>query len=76
VSFGNDRFVGDPALSQCAKNPLNTVYDAKRLMGKNFSDPLVQKDLKNWPFKVESGPNDKPQIVVKHKDQTKRFYPE
>lgn len=45
-------------------------------MGKNFSDPQVQRDLKNWPFRVESGPNDKPQIVVKHKDQIKKFYPE
>ena len=72
----NERLIGDAAYNQTAKNPLNTVFDAKRLIGRKFADPIVQKDLKHWPFKVESGPDDKPQIVVKFKGETKKFYPE
>jgi heat shock protein 1/8 len=41
-----------------------------------FNDPIVQKDCKLWPFKVEPGPNDKPVIVVEFKGKTKKFYPE
>lgn len=48
----NERLIGDAAINQCAKNPLNTVFDAKRLIGRKFSDPIIQKDLKHWPFKV------------------------
>jgi len=55
---------------------LNTIFDAKRLIGRKFNDPIVQKDIKHWPFKVESGPDDKPQIVVKYKGETKKFYAE
>ena len=47
-----ERLVGDPALNQCAKNPANTIFDAKRLIGRKFTDPNVQKDMKHWPFKV------------------------
>lgn len=63
----NERLVGDAAKNQTAKNPLNTIFDAKRLIGRKFADPVVQKDTKLWPFKVESGPDDKPVIVVKYK---------
>lgn len=55
---------------------MNTVFDAKRLIGRKFNDPVVQKDVKHWPFKVESGPDDKPQIVVKYKGEVKKFYAE
>jgi L1 cell adhesion molecule like protein len=58
--------VGDAAKNQVAKNAENTVFDAKRLIGRKFSDPTVQKDMKLWPFKVERGPDDKPIIVVQH----------
>jgi L1 cell adhesion molecule like protein len=54
--------------TQTAKNPINTVFDAKRLIGRKFSDQVVQKDIKLWPFKVESGPDEKPLIVVKYKN--------
>jgi L1 cell adhesion molecule like protein len=52
------------------------VFDAKRLIGRKFNDPVVQKDLKNWPFKVEAGPDDKPVVVVKFKGEIKKFHPE
>jgi L1 cell adhesion molecule like protein len=72
----NERLIGDAAYNQTAKNPLNTVFDAKRLIGRKFNDPVIQKDMKMWPFKVESGPDDKPVIVVKFKGETKKFHPE
>jgi heat shock 70kDa protein 1/2/6/8 len=59
-----------------AKNPNNTIFDAKRLIGRKFNDPVVQKDMQHWPFKVEAGTDNKPQIIVKFKGETKRFYPE
>jgi heat shock protein 1/8 len=46
------------------------------LIGRKFSDPVVQKDMKLWPFKVEAGVDDKPTIVVKFKNETKKFHPE
>jgi len=71
-----ERHIGDAAKNQTAGNPTNTVFDAKRLIGRKFNDPIVQKDCKLWPFKVESGPDDKPVIVVKFKGETKKFHPE
>nr|POF09173.1 heat shock 70 kda protein [Quercus suber] len=57
-------------------NPQNTVFDAKRLIGRRFSDPTVQSDMKLWPFKVIPGPGDKPMIVVTYKGEGKQFSPE
>ncbi|XP_073147505.1 heat shock cognate 70 kDa protein-like [Henckelia pumila] len=54
-------------------NPTTTVFDAKRMIGRRFSDPLVQEDVLLWPFKVICGENDKPMIVVTHKGEEKRF---
>jgi heat shock protein 1/8 len=71
-----ERLIGDAAKNQVAKNPVNTVFDAKRLIGRKFSDPVVQKDMKLWPFTVEAGADDKPVIVVKFKGENKRFHPE
>merc|ERR1712166_615606 len=68
-----ERLIGDAAKNQTARNPTNTVFDAKRLIGRKFADTIVQADCKLWPFKVESGPGDKPMIVVKHKGETKKF---
>jgi heat shock 70kDa protein 1/2/6/8 len=59
-----ERLVGDSAKNQTARNPKNTVYDAKRLIGRKFSDPTVKNDMNHWSFKVEAGPLDKPLIVV------------
>jgi L1 cell adhesion molecule like protein len=48
----SERLIGDSAKNQVAKNPNNTVFDAKRLIGRKFNDPTVQKDMQHWPFKV------------------------
>ncbi|XP_066991029.2 heat shock protein 68 isoform X1 [Anabrus simplex] len=70
-----ERLIGDPAKNQVAMNPQNTVFDAKRLIGRSFDDPKVQADMKHWPFKVvnEGG---KPKIEVEFKGERKRFTPE
>ncbi|KAL4469868.1 hypothetical protein ABPG72_011089 [Tetrahymena utriculariae] len=72
----SERLIGDAAKNQTARNPTNTIFDAKRLIGRKFSDPIVQKDIKLWPFKVEAGIDDKPLIVVKFKGETKKFHAE
>jgi len=56
-------------------NPDNTVFDAKRLIGRRFDDPSVQSDMKHWPFNLinEGG---KPKIRVDYKSETKMFFPE
>ncbi|KAI5073338.1 hypothetical protein GOP47_0011351 [Adiantum capillus-veneris] len=71
-----ERLVGDAAKNQVAMNPNNTVFDAKRLIGRRFGDPSVQNDMKLWPFKVVSGTGDKPMIVVRYKGEEKMFTPE
>lgn len=71
-----ERLIGDAAKNQVAMNPQNTVFDAKRLIGRRFTDPSVQSDMKLWPFKVISGPGDKPMIVVSYKGEQKQFAPE
>ncbi|KAM5554504.1 heat shock 70 kDa protein 4-like [Rosa sericea] len=68
-----ERLIGDAAKNQVAMNPVNTVFDAKRLIGRRFSDPSVQGDIKHWPFKVIAGPADKPMIVVSYKGEEKQF---
>eukprot|EP00928_Gymnodinium_smaydae_P025024 TRINITY_DN2006_c1_g1_i1.p2 TRINITY_DN2006_c1_g1~~TRINITY_DN2006_c1_g1_i1.p2 ORF type:complete len:754 (+),score=234.79 TRINITY_DN2006_c1_g1_i1:95-2263(+) len=72
----SEKLVGDPAKSQAARNPANTVYDAKRLIGRKFQDAAVQSDLKLWPFKVVRGKADKPMIQVQYQGKTKEFHPE
>ncbi|EGZ24428.1 hypothetical protein PHYSODRAFT_485614 [Phytophthora sojae] len=71
-----ERLIGDAAKNQVAMNAHNTVFDAKRLIGRKFSDPVVQADIKHWPFKISSGPGDKPQITVQFKGESKTFQPE
>ncbi|KAM7508353.1 hypothetical protein LguiA_018806 [Lonicera macranthoides] len=71
-----ERLIGDAAKNQVAMNPQNTVFDAKRLIGRRFSDPSVQNDMKLWPFKVIPGHGDKPMIVVTYKGEQKQFAPE
>merc|ERR1712213_4376 len=70
-----ERLIGDPAKNQVAINPTNTVFDAKRLIGRKFDDPTVQADMKHWPFTVvEEG--SRPKLEVEYKNETKRFTPE
>jgi L1 cell adhesion molecule like protein len=77
VSFGADeRLVGEAAKSMSAMNPKNTIYDAKRLIGRTFDDPIVQRDMKSWPFKVVDDGKNRPKIEVDWKGETKQFYPE
>ncbi|KAL1372101.1 hypothetical protein HN51_002258 [Arachis hypogaea] len=68
-----ERLIGDAAKNQVAMNPKNTVFDAKRLIGRRFSDASVQNDMKLWPFKVIAGAGDKPMIVVTYKGEEKTF---
>ena len=72
----SERLIGDAAKNQTATNPKNTVFDAKRLIGRKFSDSKVQEDVKSWPFKVVPGTADKPSIEVEFKGETKHFEPE
>ncbi|CAF3511656.1 unnamed protein product [Rotaria socialis] len=71
----SERLIGGAAKNQVAMNPINTIFDAKRLIGRKFDDSTVQSDMKHWPFKVinDSG---KPKIQVHYKNETKLFTPE
>lgn len=68
-----ERLIGDAAKSQAAMNAHNTVFDAKRLIGRKFTDASVQADMKHWPFKVVSGVGGTPIIEVEYKGETKQF---
>ena len=70
-----ERLIGDAAKSQVALNPENTIFDAKRLIGRKYDDPKIQQDLKNWPFKVMNC-GGKPKISVEFKGEAKLFNPE
>eukprot|EP00741_Cyanophora_paradoxa_P013860 tig00020710_g13378.t1 len=72
----SERLIGDAAKNQVASNPINTVFDAKRLIGRKFNDPAVQSDMKHWPFKIIPKDGDKPYIQVEFKGETKTFAPE
>jgi len=76
VAFNDqERLIGDAAKSQAAMNPYNTVFDAKRLIGRKYADPTVQADAKLWPFKIRDNQG-KPVIDVDYKGETKSFQPE
>ncbi|MEE6493949.1 hypothetical protein FKM82_016975 [Ascaphus truei] len=70
-----ERLIGDAAKNQVAMNPTNTVFDAKRLIGRRFDDPTVQNDMKHWPFTVVSE-GGKPKLKVEYKGEEKTFFPE
>jgi heat shock 70kDa protein 1/2/6/8 len=76
VAFSdNERLVGDAAKNQAAMNPKNTVFDAKRLIGRRFDDQEVKADMKNWPFTVvEKDTN--PFIQVEFEGETKAYSPQ
>ncbi|XP_027840464.2 heat shock protein 70 A1-like [Aphis gossypii] len=70
-----ERLIGDGAKNQVAMNPVNTVFDAKRLIGRRFDDEKTQADIKHWPFKVVNDCG-KPKIQVEFKGERKVFAPE
>lgn len=70
-----ERLIGDAAKNQVALNPSNTVFDAKRLIGRKFDDQKIQADMKHWPFKVINDAS-KPKIQVEFKGEVKKFAPE
>merc|ERR1711981_857324 len=77
VSFSEtERLVGQAAKNQSARNPENTVFDAKRLIGRKYDDPIVKSDCKLWPFTVKSGNQDRPVIEVLFKGEKRTFFPE
>jgi L1 cell adhesion molecule like protein len=74
VAFNDtERLIGDAAKNQVAMNATNTVFDAKRLIGRKFSDSEVQSDMKYWPFKIISNSAGKPLIKVDFKGEEKEF---
>jgi heat shock protein 1/8 len=72
----SERLIGDAAKSQAASNPKNSIFDAKRLIGRKFTDSTIQTDMKHMPFTVRSGPAEKPQIEVEYKGERTTFQPE
>ena len=78
VAFTGDgeRLIGDAAKNQLTSNPENTVFDAKRLIGREFKDTSIQNDMKYWPFKVVEGKGGKPHVKVSVNNEDKLFAPE
>ena len=77
VAFNDtERLVGDAAKNQSASNPANTIFDAKRLIGRKIDDEVVRRDSAHWPFAVVPGAGGKPQVQVQFKGEKKRFTPE
>jgi len=70
-----ERLVGDAAKNQAALNPTNTIFDAKRLIGRKFNDASVQSDVKHWPFKIKEV-DGRPKIQADYKGESKAFAPE
>ena len=70
-----ERLIGDAAKNQVAMNPSNTIFDAKRLIGRKYEDPAIQKDMKHWPFNVNND-GGKPKLQVEHRCELKSFTPE
>ncbi|VDK24884.1 unnamed protein product, partial [Taenia asiatica] len=76
VAFtNNQRLIGEAAKNQAVRNPTNTVFDVKRLVGRTFNDKAVQDDIRRWPFKVINS-GGKPKIEVECRSETEQFFPE
>lgn len=74
VAFTNtERLIGDAAKNQASANPNNTIFDAKRLIGRKYSETNVQNDIKHFPFIVKSGKEDKPMIEAEYLGEKKTF---
>ena len=77
VAFNDtERLIGDGAKNQSSMNPVNTVYDVKRLIGRKYDDPALQADIKQFPFSVIDGGNNKPSVKINYKNEEKVYKPE
>ena len=77
VSFTDtEKLVGDAAKSMASSNTQNTIYDIKRIMGRKFSDPVVQNQIKHLPYKIVCADGDRCKVEVTYKDEIKQFTPE
>lgn len=72
----SERLIGDAAKNQVSMNATNTIFDAKRLIGRTMNDTSVKQDMKHWPFKVVAGKSNQPHIQVTYKGEEKIFSPE
>jgi heat shock 70kDa protein 1/2/6/8 len=71
-----ERLVGNAAKNQAAINPTNTVFDAKRLIGRKYDNPSIISDKKHWPFEITHDHTNRSQIQVNYKGKIKTFLPE
>jgi len=77
VSFSDsERLIGSAAKNQASRNAVNTIFDAKRLIGRKFGDSTVQSDAKHWPFKVVRSSQDRPAVEVNYGGEKKQFFAE
>lgn len=77
VAFNEtERLIGEAAKNQIGRNPKNTIFDAKRFIGRRFDDEGVQKDMKLMPVNVVADANNKPRFEVEAYGEMKQFYPE
>lgn len=77
VAFtSEERLIGEAAKNQAAGNPKNTVYEAKRLIGRRYDELAVQRDIKHFSYNVVRGAGEKPEIEVDYKGEAKRYRPE
>jgi L1 cell adhesion molecule like protein len=77
VSFTEEeRYIGEDAKNMSSQNPQNTIYDAKRLIGRKYSDKFLQNDITQFPFKVKPDSDDRPQICLNYLNEEHLFYPE
>ena len=71
-----ERLIGDGAKNQCSVNSENTIYDAKRLIGRKFDDPILQSEMKQFPFLVKGDSSNKPLFEVNYKNELKTYHPD
>ena len=77
VAFNDtDRLIGDAAKNQAAVNPSNTIFDAKRLIGRKYLDETVQHDKRHWPFTIKADSQNRPLISVEYQGGERDFRPE
>jgi len=76
----NERLIGDSAKNQGSMNPENTIFDSKRLIGRNYNEPkdksIIEDFSGHWPFKVKQGPNGKPLFLANYKGDSVEYTPE